>query len=244
MQSSTASSSSTKDVTLRRLGRAYEDARRRIVGLLTDLDERAASTAVPACPDWSVHDVAAHLAGVCTDIIGGNIAGAASDEWTGAQVDKRTGWELNEIISEWDEAGPQIAAMVDDFPSWTGRQIVADIAVHEHDIRGAIEVPGERDSEAVSIGLDFLVDVVLDAALTPHGLGPLEVRAGGENWIVAGPPPPAAILSAQPFELFRAITGRRSDAQIRRFKWSVDPDVFLPGFDFQPFSIRSTDLIE
>jgi hypothetical protein len=55
---------------------------------------------------------------------------------------------------------------------------------------------------------------------------------------------PAGTLNVGQFELFRAVTGRRSAAQIRRFDWSVDAEPYLPIFDLGPFTIRSTDLVE
>ena len=64
------------------------------------------------------------------------------------------------------------------------------------------------------------------------------------------PPRPSASLVptgrvvADPFELFRALTGRRSAAQIRRFEWNVDPEPYLPLFDQWPFRLRSADLPE
>jgi hypothetical protein len=67
------------------LGTVYEGGRRRILELVADLDDRAVATPVPACPEWSVQDVVAHLTGVCADIMAGNVAGAATDPWTAAQ---------------------------------------------------------------------------------------------------------------------------------------------------------------
>jgi hypothetical protein len=48
----------------------------------------------------------------------------------------------------------------------------------------------------------------------------------------------------EPFELVRAIAGRRSAAQLRALDWSVDPEPYVPIFGFGPFTIRSTDLEE
>jgi hypothetical protein len=105
--------------------------------------------------------------------------------------------------------------------------------------------------------------------VTALGLGPLEVRAGDRTWVVGtGDPPtgdiseaaraalmstdvipeptgtPAGTLDVEEFELFRALTGRRSAAQIYRFEWSVDAEPYLPVFGLGPFTIRSADLIE
>jgi hypothetical protein len=40
------------------------------------------------------------------------------------------------------------------------------------------------------------------------------------------------------------MTGRRSAAQIRGFTWTGDPDVFLPAFEFGPFTTPATELVE
>jgi uncharacterized protein (TIGR03083 family) len=253
---------------LRALGAAYDQTRLRIAGLVAELDDEKAALSVPACPEWSVHDVVAHVTGNCADIINGNLDGVASDEWTAAQVEARKERSLSDIVAEWDEVGPQIAAMIDDFPGRYGNQTVGDVTVHEHDLRGALEQPGARDSEAIDIGLDFLVDFMLRMAATSQGLGPLEVRAGDRSWIIGtGEPPPVdpqpwflavgaeeetptsegrpvGTLSASPFELFRAATGRRSADQIRNFDWSLDSEPFLPMFGFGPFTIRESDLVE
>jgi hypothetical protein len=198
----------------------------------------------------------------------GNIAGAATDEWTAAQVEKRRDWKLAQIFAEWDDTGGQVAIMLDDFPGWYGRQMVADVSTHEHDLRGAMDQPGERDSDGVSIGIDFLVNVILHSAMTAFGLGPLRVRAGDRNWVVGtgDPPtgdrdawlaaagssdslptpaaPPVGTLTVEPFELFRAMTGRRSASQIQGFEWSIDPEPYLPVFGYGPFTIRPIDLSE
>jgi uncharacterized protein (TIGR03083 family) len=255
--------------TMGELGTVYERGRRRIVELVAGLDDRAAATPVPACPAWSVHDVVAHLAGVCADIMAGNVAGAATDPWTAAQVDARRERSFGQILAEWDDVAPEVAALADDFPGRLGNQFVTDVTVHEHDLRGALGRAGDRDSDGVGVGADFLVNVFLHPGVTSLGLGPLEVRAGDRTWVVGtGEPPtgdiggasraalmstevipeptvtPTGTLDVEEFELFRALTGRRSAAQILRFHWSVDAEAYLPIFGLGPFTIRSADLIE
>jgi uncharacterized protein (TIGR03083 family) len=151
---------------LAELGTVYEGGRRRTLELVADLDDRAAATPVPACPEWSVHDVVAHLAGVCADIMAGNVAGATTDPWTAAQVDARRERSFGEIVAEWDDVGPQGAAFADDFPGRLGNQFITDATVHEHDLRGALGRPGVRDSDGVRIGAEFLVNVFLHPGVT------------------------------------------------------------------------------
>ena len=46
---------------------------------------------VPATPQWTVHDVVAHLSGISEDATSGNMAGAPGDAWTAAQVERGAG---------------------------------------------------------------------------------------------------------------------------------------------------------
>jgi uncharacterized protein (TIGR03083 family) len=55
---------------------------------------------------------------------------------------------------------------------------------------------------------------------------------------------PAIALVAPPFELFRALTGRRSAAQILKLDWPVDPAQYLPAFQFGPFTLSEVDIVE
>ncbi len=253
---------------MREFGSAYERVRARIVELVARLDEDAARTPVPACPDWSVQDVVAHSTGNCADILNGNIQGAATDSWTAAQVEARRDWKIDDVLAEWEGVGPKIAAMLDDFPGRYANQIIADLTVHEHDIRGALNQPGERNSEGVAIGTDFLVTMLVHMGAVVAGVGPLEVRGGDRKWIVGtgepatgdpeswrefvavgevAPVPDKPIVGSvrsSLFELFRASTGRRSAEQIRGFDWTVDPEPFLPILGYGPFTIRPNPLEE
>src|SRR5438874_1252993 len=66
------------------IGALYADGRGRISDLVSGLGEEAAAP-VPACPQWSVHDVVAHVTGVCADILAGNLAGV----WGGTEPSGR-----------------------------------------------------------------------------------------------------------------------------------------------------------
>jgi len=247
----------------------YDDTRLRIVDLLGGAGDDLLTADVPACPSWRVRDVVGHLTGVGADVIDGKLEGMTTDAWTAAQVDARRDRPFDQVVEEWAQVGPKFAAMIDHFPGWYGRQVVADITVHEHDVRGALGVAGDRDGDGLRQSLDLLVDVVMGAGANALGVGPIEVIAGDSRWLVGGgsssggdvstamndaiaagetPTPvdrPAEIrLTASPFELFRAMTGRRSAEQIRRLDWSGDPSPYLPLFALGPFSLRATDLDE
>jgi hypothetical protein len=58
------------------------------------------------------------------------------------------------------------------------------------------------------------------------------------------PPDPVAVVEAPPFELFRALSGRRSVRQIETFDWSVDPSDYVVAFRYGPFVPSPADLVE
>ena len=92
------------------------------------------------------------------------------------------------------------------------------------------------------MALDFLVTAVAEPALRELGLGGLEVATDNGSWTVgdAG----GATLKVDAFELFRALTGRRSADQIRGFEWGTDPSPYLPIFERGPFHLRPEALHE
>src|SRR5262249_32086121 len=135
------------------LAAVYKATRQRITGLAAGHGD----TVVPACPEWTVKQMLSHLAGVCSDILSGHMTRVGSDAWTDAQVQARTAASLDEIVAEWDDKGTQIEAIIPNFPEAAAKQLVMDTATHEHDLRGAVGQPGERQNEAVWIALDFLV---------------------------------------------------------------------------------------
>jgi uncharacterized protein (TIGR03083 family) len=224
------------------LATAYTGGRARIIELVADLDEEEATTIVPGCPDWTVKDVVSHVTGICSDILAGNIDGVATDPWTKAQVDARRPLPLSQIVAEWREVGPQVEAMLPSFPPEPAAQLVGDLTTHEHDVRGALGRPGARDSDAIAIGLEFVASNFV-TEVAGRALPALSVRAGDSEWVDAGARPVVSV-SADRFELVRALTGRRSASQLRRLKWDGDPEPYLPAFDWGPFHVRASDLVE
>jgi hypothetical protein len=81
---------------------------------------------------------------------------------------------------------------------------------------------------------DHLVDVV-------RGLPGLRVRYG-EKERVLGAEPVGATLTVDRFDLVRALTGRRSSAQIRAFDWDGDAETYVPLIP--AYGERSDDSVE
>lgn len=56
-------------------GGIYVDGRARLTEMAGNLTLQEQAAVVPACPEWAVHDVFAHLVGVCADVRAGKTEG-------------------------------------------------------------------------------------------------------------------------------------------------------------------------
>jgi uncharacterized protein (TIGR03083 family) len=214
-----------------------------LTALVADLDDAGAATPVPATPAWTVADVIAHLAGLTTDVTNGNVEGAGTDPWTEVQVRDRKGTPIAELLAEWDTNAPNVENLLATVTMPAVQRIIADLVTHEHDVRGALEQPGDRDSAGVDTALQLYV-LGLDARLKGNNLGPLRLVAGIQEWVIGSgaEAEPQATVRADAFELFRAVSGRRSRTQVEDFDWEGDPAPFIEHFP--QFAYPSTDLIE
>jgi uncharacterized protein (TIGR03083 family) len=231
------------------VGQAYCELRKRVTELCTGLSAEQWEQKTPHCPDWTVRETLAHLAGVVDDGINGNLEGVATEPWTAAQIAKRADKSGPEILEEWNTWAP----FVEDRATNVGlgfAQMVFDAATHEHDLRFALAKPGARDSEALRIGLHFF-QVRLPASAEKAGVpcpqiivdgiplrtgGPhlrfassptrgftSDRQAGSGTPLFANPAPDALTLSASLFDVIRSIGSRRTLDEIATLNWSADP---------------------
>src|SRR4051794_1473828 len=198
------------------VGEAYRGVRLRVSTLVTDADVATLDTVAPATPGWTVHDVLAHLVGVATDIVSGNLDGVGSDPWAAAQVERSRERTCVELLAEWDEHGPVVDEMAAQFGRAAG-QLLSDTTTHEHDVRGALDAGGARNSDAVGLSFGFL-GLSLAEQLDAAGVGALTVRHG-DMTDTLGSGEAVASLHIDDFEFVRALTGRRSVEQIAAYDW-------------------------
>ena len=226
------------------VGLAYAGVRRRVNELVGETTDRTGDT-VPACPEWRVHDLVCHLAGVVDDVLAGRLEGAGTDPWTAAQVTSRRDRPTTEVLDEWNQQSEQVEAILDSFGP-PGRQLVMDAVTHEHDLRHALGAHGARDSDAVVIGLDWLIKAfqsTAEAAGHP-GLRVVATDGAASSWAPKIERPVVATVTASSFDLLRAFSGRRTAAEIRSLSWEGDVDAVLPSFAFGPFRRPETSLGE
>lgn len=218
----------------------YRDTRTRLTALFGQLSEAELEATVPATPAWTVADIARHLAGVADDVVNGRIEGAATDPWTDAQVQARRHRPVPDVLAEWGERAVPLEESIDAFGP-AGYRLVIDCVTHEQDVRGAVGRPGGRDTTAAAWSLQQLV-FGAGRAISRAGLPPLRIRSATDEWLLGGDAEPVATLEAEPYELLRALIGRRSRAQLRAYRWDGDPEPYL---DVLPvFPAAATDIVE
>lgn len=224
---------------------AYRGVREGVTGLLRERPIDDFDLIAAATPEWRVRDVVAHLAGVCDDVANGNMAGAPSDDWTAAQVDKRRGMAPDALLADWTAHATTVESFMNSIGAPMG-QMVFDAWTHEQDIRGAVGTPGGRESAALEIAWAWFVEsnqrppagVVPDMAVPPllvaTEVGEFRFGPAGEI---------GASVQASRFELLRALTGRRSVAQIRALGAhgvALDEVLFANSF----FTPSPVDIVE
>lgn len=242
------------------LAAAYREAREAMITLARGADDIATSTYVPACPDWTVRTLLAHVTSLATEISSGRIprdlnliqfwdddTSKRRDDFVDTALDQRRALELTEILDEWERSGPRIEKMIDgkeSFPEGTmplaDWVLTTDVGVHLQDLQGALGTTKYRDAVASSLALRSYVEAMRVRA-AHEKLPAFRMRADDREWII-GNGEPVATVTGETWELGRAAAGRRNPDQIRAYKWDGDPEPFMALF--YPYGLRESALIE
>ncbi len=216
------------------VGEVYRDTRSRVTELVRTLDAAGREAPVPACPGWTVRDLLSHLAGLPADINAGRVEGAGTDLWTAAQLAARTGRPCDELLEEWEREAPAFEQIL---PVIKPPRPLYDVVVHEQDMRGAVGLPGGRDSEGVTLLYGVALGRLTEA-FDEAGLPALEFETAKGTY-VAGTGALSGRWSVDWFELFRSMSGRRSASQIRALGC---PDPYVDLLPYLPMA--TADVIE
>lgn len=202
----------------------WNQTRNRIAALVAGLADSAAGDTVATAPGVTVRDIVAHLAAtaaMASETPDELLRGPISPPQRGATTD----FSLTELVAAWDKAATVACGQVDSNPD-LAFLLITDAAMCEHDLRTTFDIPGARDDIAVKVALDELSGRFSDRAESA-GLPPLRVTV--EQWgTIIGNGKAISCVVADRFEFVRAMSGRRSAAEIRRWNWGVDPDPYLP----------------
>jgi len=191
--------------------RANLDAVAALVGGLTGEE---VTLRVPATPEWTVHDVLAHLSGGAADAVSGRMDGAPSPEWTARHVGERSRRSVYELVTELRGSADEIVASVEDNDR---PALVWNLVVHHADLHEALGMPVLQE--------DFwrpVLDAVAPRTLGDHG---------------------EALSGVPDYELFRASFSRRSRAQMASWDTGLGQDaldgmcIFGPRDDDQPVPV-------
>ncbi len=241
------------------LAAAYQQTCAAILDTILDgLSGRQRRTVIPACPAWTVRELAAHMTGVAADAITARFPVVnphgpwaerqpVIDAFTSAQVTSRQDMATDEVLAEWAGHVAVLAPMLraeQAFPAGSipiiDWMVVSDVAAHNQDLRGALHMPGDRDSAGVALGLQRYV-AGLSQRIAAAGLPALRLCTERSEHI-AGHGPPSSAPTAAEWELFRVLSSRRSPSQIRSLRWSGDAEAYLPLLP--AYGIPRNDLIE
>jgi hypothetical protein len=180
--------------------------------------------AVPACPLWTVHDLIAHVVSMPAAIANGESPPGPVGEWLQSLVEARRGQNVDELTEEWRSLDGAISAIL----NGPGGVLFGDLAVHEHDVRGAVGAPDHRALE-VEIMLPRTL-AGFAAPLRNAGLGSIEVRHDDRIWR-SHDSEPGWTLEVTPWEAARAVNSRRTADELRELPHDGDVEPYLAILD-------------
>src|SRR4051794_27817276 len=159
------------------LAGVYDETRQRISAVVSSLDDAALDTAAPATPGWKVRDLVAHMTGDLVALLADDLPTSffisfgdpaeltKLNAWTDAMVVERRTRPIGEVLDEWATLTPKAWAVLGSsgdtgMLGFADRVLTTDIAVHEQDIYGALDVVGERECAALRIANATYVGVM------------------------------------------------------------------------------------
>jgi len=238
----------------------YRETRQHLRDFVAGLTDDELNTNVPATPAWSVRDAIAHVVGEARITITGEVPpefrlleslrdpeqARIRDDINADEVARRRDLPFDDVLAEWDELAERLDPFMrgeQPFPwpePFLDSILVSDLSAHGQDVRNAVRKPGERDSAGCRIALAAFA-VGLGFRLDAQDIPSLRVRYDGKERI-CGRTEPAATVTADRYELMRALTGRRSRAQIEAFEWEGDRETYVPLIP--AYGERHDDLVE
>jgi uncharacterized protein (TIGR03083 family) len=230
----TTSKPDIRDIDVRVDAAAYRAVRRNVADLLADRPD-VVPRIVPASPEWTVRDVAAHFVEIARGVV---------LRLTGQPVDWpfQTGSAaIPELLAEWDRVGAVLDPLVDGSTVIQDRAMVMDAFTHEWDLRRVLGVPVPAGHPAYPNALDLLV-TGFAASVRQRGLPALRIETDGRHWTI-GEGEPVATLSGPRNDVYRSLAGRRTHEQIAALGWTAEPTPWLPAFEWGPFHppVRPTE---
>lgn len=188
---------------------AYEATRDRICTVALAAGDGALTARVPSCPEWDAHDLVAHCAGIPTALAAGDMPSGDLQAWLDGLVATRRGVPVPELVDQWRACGEAIRPIVEG----SGGMLVVDVLTHEHDLRGALGTPGDRDTAELRDGLQLFTDL-LAPFVSAAGLAPIAVECPDGTAARSGEGEAGWTLLVDPWEASRVLGSRRTAAEV------------------------------
>ncbi|QKE84935.1 maleylpyruvate isomerase family mycothiol-dependent enzyme [Arthrobacter sp. NEB 688] len=202
---------------------AWVRAHERVCSLVLAAGEARMEVRVPATPAWTARDLLSHMVGLGADVLDGNEPDDHGEAWTAAQVEARRGRDVAALVDEWRSLAPELVRWMGS----NGTRPLGDVVIHEQDLRGALGEPGGRSGAGLEIVLDRMLGRVAQAG---DGLPPLALDDGTRVRVTSGAPEEAGVvLRADPVDLLRVVTARRTADEVRDLVVRGDVTPWLPA---------------
>jgi hypothetical protein len=203
---------------------AYARTRDRVIELLAAAPDDELARVVPACPAWTVHDLLAHVVSIPAALSCGRRPTGQIGDWLTELVAERTEQPARSLQDEWQTLDKELEALL----SGPSGLLFADLAVHEHDFRGAL---GRPDHAALEVEQMLPRTIAaFKGPLQEAGLAPIEVRTGDRVWR-SHDGEAGWTLVVDPWTAVRALNSRRTADELYALPSDGDASGYLPILD-------------
>jgi mycothiol maleylpyruvate isomerase-like protein len=203
---------------------AYSNTRARMLELATSLTPSDLRRTVPACPLWTVFDLMAHVVSMPAAIGRGESPPGPVGDWLQGLVEARRSQSVVALTEEWLSLDGSISAIL----NGPGGVLFGDLAVHEHDLRGAIDA-----ADHTALEVEVMLPRTLAGFAKPlrqAGLGAIAVRHDDRMWR-SHDTEPGWTLDVTPWEATRAVNSRRTAVELRTLPHDGDVEPYLAILD-------------
>ena len=217
-----------------RLASMYFDIRERVIGAAVMMDDDQLATRVPACPDWTVQGLVAHLVAMPMAIVAGDIpdavmGGGDPTPWLARLVADNQHRTIPDLARWWASDDDALAATL----AGAGL-LLADLFTHEGDLHGAIGSTAHRNTPELDSQIDAAM-AGLQKGITAAGLPPIAVDNGTERRVSAEGTP-GWTLQTGFWEAHRVFNSRRTPEELLDIPHDGDPSIYFDVMhDHLPF---------
>jgi hypothetical protein len=203
---------------------AYSATRARMTLIAEHLTSGDLRRTAPACPSWTVFDLMAHVVSMPAAIGRGESPPGPISDWLQSLVAARRNQSVGALTEEWLSLDGSISAIL----NGPGGVLFGDLAVHEHDLRGAVDA-----ADHTALEVEVMLPRTLAGFAKPlrqAGLGAIAVRHDDRMWR-SHDDDPGWTLDVTPWEATRAVNSRRTADELRALPHDGDVEPYLAILD-------------